>query len=204
MTMGARVTTDWLAANLGRRDLRVVDGSWHLPELKRDAFEEFVDAHIPGAVFFDIDAIADTSTPLPHMLPSADRFAAKVSALGVSNSDDVVAMQYRIVSAASRRASLTCCGRSPGGCNLIPFTTSRPRGAWPLRSIARSMRWRRRWCAGRSTGRSLASISSRIAVSPMRSVSSVRSPAYASNPISRSASSTTSSMPTPSCQSSRW
>ncbi len=102
MTMGARVTTDWLAANLGRRDLRVVDGSWHLPELKRDAFEEFVEAHIPGAVFFDIDAIADTSTLLPHMLPSARAFAEGVGALGCGNADRVVVYDTRGVVSAAR------------------------------------------------------------------------------------------------------
>jgi len=100
--MGARVTTDWLATNLGRRDLRVVDGSWHLPELKRDAFEEFVEAHIPGAVFFDIDAIADTSTLLPHMLPSARAFAEGVGALGCGNADRVVVYDTRGVVSAAR------------------------------------------------------------------------------------------------------
>jgi len=102
VTMGARVTTDWLATNLGRRDLRVVDGSWHLPELKRDAFEEFVEAHIPGAVFFDIDAIADTSTLLPHMLPSARAFAEGVGALGCGNADRVVVYDTRGVVSAAR------------------------------------------------------------------------------------------------------
>src|SRR5439155_96594 len=55
----ALVTTEWLAANVGRRGLRVLDGSWHMPELKREAFEEFVEAHVPGAAFFDIDQIAN-------------------------------------------------------------------------------------------------------------------------------------------------
>src|SRR5205823_4348967 len=117
--MGARVTTDWLAANLGRRDLRVVDGSWHLPELKRDAFEEFVEAHIPGAVFFDIDAIADTSTSLPHMLPSARAFAEGVGALGCGNADRVVVYDTSgVVSAEPEPRPGLRTGHIPGSLNL--------------------------------------------------------------------------------------
>src|SRR2546430_4144275 len=81
----ALVTTGWLVANRGRRNLRVVDGSWHMRGLGREAFEEFVEAHVPGAVFFDIDEIADLSTPLPHMLPSAGQFAERVGRLGITN-----------------------------------------------------------------------------------------------------------------------
>ena len=69
--VGALVTTEWLAQNLGKRDVRIVDGSWHMPQLKRDARAEFAQAHMPGAVFFDIDAISDRTTSLPHMLPRA-------------------------------------------------------------------------------------------------------------------------------------
>ena len=63
------VTTEWLAERLGRADVVIVDGSFYLPALKRDAKAEFLAGHIPGAVFFDIEAIADHSTDLPHMLP---------------------------------------------------------------------------------------------------------------------------------------
>ena len=66
------VTTDWLAARLGEPEIGIVDGSFYLPALKRDAKAEYLAGHIPGAVFFDIDAIADHSTDLPHMLPGAD------------------------------------------------------------------------------------------------------------------------------------
>jgi thiosulfate/3-mercaptopyruvate sulfurtransferase len=99
---GTLVTTDWLAANLGRHNLRVVDGSWHMPSLKRDAFEEFAEAHIPGAVFFDIDAIADAWTPLPHMLPIAGTFAERVGALGCGNADRIVVYDTRGVVSAAR------------------------------------------------------------------------------------------------------
>jgi thiosulfate/3-mercaptopyruvate sulfurtransferase len=98
----ALVTTAWLAANLGGRNLRVVDGSWHLPDLKREAFEEFVEAHVPGAVFFDIDEIADPGTLLPHMLPSARRFADRVGRLGITNADRVVVYDTRGVVSAAR------------------------------------------------------------------------------------------------------
>ncbi len=102
MKLPALVTTEWLAANVGRRGLRVLDGSWHMPELKREAFEEFVEAHVPGAAFFDIDEIADPSTPLPHMLPSAWTFAERVGRLGIANADWVVVYDTRGVVSAAR------------------------------------------------------------------------------------------------------
>jgi thiosulfate/3-mercaptopyruvate sulfurtransferase len=96
------VTTEWLAQNLGRRDVRVVDGSWHMPQLKRDARAEFAQAHIPGAVFFDIDAIADRRTPLPHMLPRASEFAQGVGRLGIGSRDRVIVYDTRGVTSAAR------------------------------------------------------------------------------------------------------
>src|SRR3989304_619127 len=100
--MDALVPTRWLAERLGRRDVRVVDGSWHMPQLRRDARAEFGEAHIPGAVFFDIDEIADTASPLPHMLPSARVFAARVGALGIGTRDRVVVYDTRGVVSAPR------------------------------------------------------------------------------------------------------
>ena len=70
------VTANWLAEHLADPDVAVLDGSWHLPPENRDGGKEFLDAHIPGAQFFDINTIADTSTGLPHMLPSEAQFAA--------------------------------------------------------------------------------------------------------------------------------
>ncbi len=84
------VTTDWLADHLNDPELVVVDASWHLPGGERDARAEYEATHIPGAIFFDIDAIADTTIPLPHMLPSAADFAKAVGALGVGNDSTVV------------------------------------------------------------------------------------------------------------------
>ena len=84
------VSTDWLADHLNDPDLVVIDGSWHLPGGERNARAEYEATHIPGAVFFDIDAIADTSIPLPHMLPSAAQFAEAVGALGIGNDNKIV------------------------------------------------------------------------------------------------------------------
>ena len=84
------VSTEWLDARLGGPGLRVVDGSWYLPTSGRDAAAEFAAGHIPGAVFFDLDATSDRASPLPHMLPDADSFARRMSALGLSDTDDLV------------------------------------------------------------------------------------------------------------------
>jgi thiosulfate/3-mercaptopyruvate sulfurtransferase len=100
--MDALVGTDWLAAGLGDADLRVVDATWYLPHLGRDARAEYLKAHLPGAVYFDIDAIKDTRNPLPHMLPSADAFAQAVGALGIGDGDRVVVYGGRGAIAAAR------------------------------------------------------------------------------------------------------
>jgi thiosulfate/3-mercaptopyruvate sulfurtransferase len=84
------VSTDWLAERLSAPNTAVVDGSFYLPAMKRDAAAEHLAGHIPGAVRFDIDAIADHSNPLPHMLPSADEFAREVGALGIADTDTIV------------------------------------------------------------------------------------------------------------------
>ena len=84
------VTTDWLAARLGEPEIAIVDGSFYLPALKRNAKQEYLAGHIPGAVSFDIDAIADHSTELPHMLPGATQFSKEVGALGIGKDDTIV------------------------------------------------------------------------------------------------------------------
>jgi thiosulfate/3-mercaptopyruvate sulfurtransferase len=84
------VSTDWLSSHLNDPSVVIVDGSFYLPQLKRDAEAEFLAAHIPGAVRFDIDAIADKTNPLPHMIPSAEQFAAQVGALGIGDGMTVV------------------------------------------------------------------------------------------------------------------
>jgi thiosulfate/3-mercaptopyruvate sulfurtransferase len=96
------VATAWLAGHVGDHHVRVVDASWHMPQATRDPRREFIDAHIPGAVFFDIDGVADQSTSLPHMLPSPDAFAAAVGALGIGDDDHVVVYDTRGVVSAAR------------------------------------------------------------------------------------------------------
>ncbi|MBN8999297.1 MAG: sulfurtransferase, partial [Rhizobiales bacterium] len=77
------VSTDWLADRLGDPGVAIVDASWYLPAQNRDPRAEFLDRHIPRAVFFDIDRVADTSTGLPHMLPDAATFSREAGALGL-------------------------------------------------------------------------------------------------------------------------
>jgi thiosulfate/3-mercaptopyruvate sulfurtransferase len=86
----ALVSTEWLGEHLSRPGLRVVDGSWYLPASGRSPAAEYLSGHIPGAVFFDVDASSDPATSLPHMLPSAAAFAKRMTSLGLSDSDDLV------------------------------------------------------------------------------------------------------------------
>ena len=97
------VTPAWLAAEGGAGSrVRVLDGSWHLPTMARDPAAEFLDAHIPSAAFFDIDAICDPDSSLPHMLPSPELFGRSVSALGVGNESHVVVYDTVGLYSASR------------------------------------------------------------------------------------------------------
>ena len=99
--MSNLVSTDWLATHLHDANLVVLDATWHLPALKRDAREEFVVAHIPAARFFDLDKISDTAATLPHMLPNAQSFAGNIGALGIGDDTMVVAYDsYGLFSAA--------------------------------------------------------------------------------------------------------
>lgn len=100
--MDTVVSTEWLAAHLGEPGLRVIDATWYMPQARRDPRREFVDAHIPGAVFFDIDAIADHAAGLPHMLPDAGTFAKAAGALGLGSGDRVVAYGGRNFIASAR------------------------------------------------------------------------------------------------------
>ncbi|MFY8153443.1 MAG: rhodanese-like domain-containing protein, partial [Hyphomicrobiales bacterium] len=84
------VSTAWLQERLGDPSIAIVDGSWHLPPTGRSGRQEYADGHIPGAVFFDIDLVADRSSGLPHMLPSAEAFAEAVGALGISDEKTIV------------------------------------------------------------------------------------------------------------------
>jgi thiosulfate/3-mercaptopyruvate sulfurtransferase len=84
------VSTDWLAEHLTAPDVAVLDASWHLPTSGRDGKAEFLSAHIPGALFFDIDEIADTSSLYPHMLPSAEKFSSRMRKMGIGDGKKII------------------------------------------------------------------------------------------------------------------
>lgn len=83
--MDGLISTEWLAANLAAPDLRVADCTWFLPTERRSALAEYDAAHIPGAMFLDLDTIADRTHPAPMMLPSRQQFAAQIGALGIGD-----------------------------------------------------------------------------------------------------------------------
>jgi thiosulfate/3-mercaptopyruvate sulfurtransferase len=101
-SFGPVVSTAWLADRLGDPTLRIVDATWYLPHLRRDARAEFREAHVPGAVYFDIDAIADRHRGLPHMLPDAATFAEAAGALGVGDGDRVAVYAGKHLTASAR------------------------------------------------------------------------------------------------------
>lgn len=84
------VSTDWLAAHLKDPDLRLLDASWMMPALERDARVEYDAGHIPGARFFDIDDISDHRSELPHMVPPVEKFMSRLRAMGVGDGHQVV------------------------------------------------------------------------------------------------------------------
>jgi thiosulfate/3-mercaptopyruvate sulfurtransferase len=84
------VSTAWLGEQLSNPSVKIVDCTWHLPPTGRSGPKEYAEGHIPGAVFFDLDVISDPASPYPHMLPSAEFFAQKVGAMGISERDTIV------------------------------------------------------------------------------------------------------------------
>lgn len=94
------VSTAWLADRLG--SVRIVDGSWHMPAEARDGRAEYLHRHIPGAVFFDIDHVADHDTDLPHMLPTPEAFAQAAGELGLSRDADIVVYDVHGIRSAAR------------------------------------------------------------------------------------------------------
>ncbi len=96
------VETEWLAQHLNAPDIVILDGTCYLPIEERDAEEEFRDQHIPGAQRFDIDDIADTSSGLPHMLPSPEKFSARVRKMGIGNGTRVIIYDMQNIYSSSR------------------------------------------------------------------------------------------------------
>jgi thiosulfate/3-mercaptopyruvate sulfurtransferase len=98
----ALVSTDWLAERLDAPDVKVADATYFLPTMGRDAKAEYREAHIPGAVYFDIDDIADSNDPLPHMLPDAAKFSSRVRRLGLGDGVRIVLYDNNRYSASAR------------------------------------------------------------------------------------------------------
>jgi thiosulfate/3-mercaptopyruvate sulfurtransferase len=96
------VETDWLQDHLSSPDIIILDGSWHLPTEHRDARKEFMDEHIPGAMFFDIDDLSDESSPLPHMLPSTVKFASRMKKMGIGDGAHIVVYDTTGIFSAAR------------------------------------------------------------------------------------------------------
>ena len=84
------VSTEWLAQHINDPDLRILDASWYLPDMNRDAAAEYARGHIPGARFFDIDEISDSRSKLPHMAPPTEKFMSRLRAMGVGDGHQVV------------------------------------------------------------------------------------------------------------------
>jgi thiosulfate/3-mercaptopyruvate sulfurtransferase len=101
---GALVSTEWLAEHLDDADLRILDCTWHHVSTNLDGRTQYRGRHLPGAVHFDIDQVADGASPLPHMLPSAEDFAKKVGLLGVGLGDRVVVYDRNCGGSAAARA----------------------------------------------------------------------------------------------------
>lgn len=100
--MDSLVSTQWLAEQLGEPDLAIVDASWFMPASGRNAREEYLAAHIPGARFFDIDEVSDRSDPSPHMLPGAEQFAQAMERLGIGSGDRIVVYDNSPIRTAAR------------------------------------------------------------------------------------------------------
>src|SRR3954469_8452147 len=100
--MDSLVSTEWLAAHLQDGDLKMVDCSWHMPATGRSGRDDYLAAHIPGAVFLDIDEVADKSNPAPHAMPDATGFGAAMSALGINRGDRIVVYDNSPLRTAAR------------------------------------------------------------------------------------------------------
>ena len=89
-TVPTLVETDWVADRLGDSAIRIVDATWYLPTVDRKGIQDYEEGHLPGAVFWDIDAIADPGTHLPHMMPDQATFEGHMKALGIGSDHHVI------------------------------------------------------------------------------------------------------------------
>ena len=100
--MDSLVTTEWLEGQLGEPGLTIVDASWHMPASVRSGRAEYLEAHIPGARFLDIDEVSDDSDPAPHAMPSAEAFGEAMERIGVGQSDRIVVYDNSPIHTAPR------------------------------------------------------------------------------------------------------
>ena len=96
------VESDWLLEHLDTPDIVVLDASWHLPPEGRDAYREYLDEHIPGAIFFDIDNISDTDSELPHMLPAPVQFSSHMRKMGIGDGSQIIVYDSKGLFSAAR------------------------------------------------------------------------------------------------------
>lgn len=96
------VSTEWLQRNLSQPDLRIVDATYYLPMQNKNAKAEYLERHIPGAIFFDIDDVSDTASTLPHMLPPPEKFASRVRKLGIGDGNRIVIYDGQGMMSAAR------------------------------------------------------------------------------------------------------
>lgn len=96
------IETDELARDLGAPDLVIIDATWYMPNEGKDAHAEYLGEHIPGALFFDIDEIADTKSTLPHMLPPPEKFSSRMRGMGVGDGSRIVVYDSRGLYSAAR------------------------------------------------------------------------------------------------------
>lgn len=100
--MDSLVSVEWLAAEMGACDLRIVDATKHLPEAGRDARAEYAEGHIPGAVFLDLEELVDPASPIENTLPPADHFASRMQTLGLGDGSRIVLYDDSAVKSSAR------------------------------------------------------------------------------------------------------
>ncbi len=100
--MDSLVSTDWLANEMGASDLRIVDATKHLPEAGRNARAEYKAAHIPGAIFMNLDALVDADAPIENTIPCAEQFASSIQKLGLGDGSRIVIYDDSAVKTSAR------------------------------------------------------------------------------------------------------
>jgi thiosulfate/3-mercaptopyruvate sulfurtransferase len=96
------VSSDWLSEELNNPNIKIIDSSWHMPATKRDAFAEYKKAHIPAALFIDIDEVSDVGNPLPHMMPNSQIMMIEMQNRGIKNTDHIIIYDNSDLASAAR------------------------------------------------------------------------------------------------------